>query len=134
VLVKMVLEREDVNPNPVATIYGLTESRWSLSTSRKGASKRLSDMGGYQSYRARIKGGPTPQSWAAESGYRGYRSRDVFGTRGHQSRPPKICGYEWVQQKIFFWNEKMFARSSQITGTKPHCPYHWLSPKDMVEV
>ena len=70
-VVKMLLEREDVNPDQADTEYGRTPLSWAAWNGYTGVVKMLLEREEVNPDRADIKYSRTPLSWAAESGHEG---------------------------------------------------------------
>ena len=66
-VVKMLLEREEVNPNQADTRYGRTPLLWATTSSHEGIIKMLLQRGDINPNQADIKYGRTPLLWATTS-------------------------------------------------------------------
>jgi len=67
-IVKMLLEREDVNPNQADTEYGGTPLSWAAMRGHEEVAKMLLEREDVNPNQADTEYGRTPLSWAAESG------------------------------------------------------------------
>jgi len=70
-VVKMLLEREEVNPDQVDTEYGRTPLSWAAGSGQEGVAKMLLKREDVIPDQADTKYGRTPLSWAAMSGHGG---------------------------------------------------------------
>ena len=70
-VVKVLLEREDVNPNTADTKYGRTPLWWAAKNGNEGLVKILLEREDVNPNRADAEYGQTPLSWAAENGDEG---------------------------------------------------------------
>jgi len=70
-VVKMLLEREDVNPNQADTEYGQTPLLWAAEGGHEGVVKMLLEREDVNPNQADTEYGQTPLSWAAENGHEG---------------------------------------------------------------
>ena len=70
-VVKMLLEREDVNPHPVDTESGRTPLSWAAENGHEGIVKMLLEQEGVNPDLADTEYGQTPLSWAAGNGHEG---------------------------------------------------------------
>ena len=70
-VVKMLLEREDVNPNLADTKFGRTPLLWAVKNGHEGVAKMLLEREDLNPNDTDTKSGRTPLTWAAEKGHEG---------------------------------------------------------------
>jgi len=70
-VVKVLLERGDINPEQPDTRYGQTPLSWAASDGHEGVVKILLERSDVNPDQADTESGRTPLSWAAESGHEG---------------------------------------------------------------
>jgi len=70
-VVKMLLERVDVNPDQADSKYGRTALSWAAENGHEGVVKMLLERGDVNPDRTDTNLGQTPLSWAAEKGHEG---------------------------------------------------------------
>ena len=70
-VVKVLLERKDINPDLADTIYGRTPLSRAAESGHEGVVRMLLDREGVSPDREDTDHGQTPLSWAAESGHEG---------------------------------------------------------------
>jgi len=70
-VVKMLLEREDVNPDQSDTFYGRTPLSWAAENGHERIAKMLLEREDVNPYQADLKYGRTPLLWAAKKGHEG---------------------------------------------------------------
>jgi len=71
VVVKMLLERGDVNPDQVDTFYGQTPLSWAAENGHEGVVKMLLERGDVNPDQVDTRYGQTPLLWAAGNGHEG---------------------------------------------------------------
>ena len=69
-IVKVLLEREDVNPNKADTECGRTPLSWAAESGHGGVVMMLLEREDISPHRAETEYGPTPLSWAAKRGHK----------------------------------------------------------------
>ena len=70
-VVKMLLERDDVNPDQADTQYGCTPLLWAAKNGDEGIVNMLLEREDFNPNQPDTKSGRAPLSWAAEKGYDG---------------------------------------------------------------
>ena len=70
-VVKVLLERRDINPDQADTKYGQTPLSWAAEKGHDGVLKMLLERGGVNPDQVDTEYGRTPLSWAAENGHEG---------------------------------------------------------------
>ena len=70
-VVKILLEREDINPNQAGTYYGRTPLAWAAERGHEGVVRILLEREGVDPNQVDINYGQTPLLWAANNGHEG---------------------------------------------------------------
>jgi len=70
-VVKILLEREDINPNQAGTDYGRTPLAWAAERGHEGVVRILLEREGVDPNQVDINYGQTPLLWAANNGHEG---------------------------------------------------------------